>query len=271
MGDTRIRWATKSWNPSSGCTKLSPGCDNCYAFDLAERRRGTPAFPVGFDPVEKPHKINEVDKWDPSDIFVNSMSDLHHRAFSDDFRDLVYDKMVAVTKHVYIVLTKRPKLMRDYLIGTERTAGYLARRGLSEVPDHIWLGVTIESDTFTWRNDVLHDIPHAGPITISAEPLLGPLPSLVLRGDEWLIAGGESGPKWKDRIMDHAWAFQLRDKANDAGVPFFFKQSSAYYTEAGQLLGGTERWEERPAGSRWRPPPERRGWSGQASLFGGAV
>lgn len=273
-GDTNIRWASKVWNPTSGCTRLSAGCDNCYAFELAEKRRGTPAFPVGFDTVEKPWKLDDPRKWkQPADIFVNSMSDLYHRAWSRDFMDQIHDIMLQQPQHVYICLTKRPKLMRDFLLGTEgepesiilpnensaylqqryqlRRDGYLARRGLETMPENYWPGVTIENNGFAWRADVLREIPTLGARTISAEPLLSALPSLNLAGLGWVIVGGESGLKWRPMLDE--WARDLRDRCAAAGVPFFFKQHNHRFTERGIELDGV-RIEQRPSNSRWDPP-----------------
>ena len=245
MGDTKIRWTNKSWNPTSGCVQISAGCDHCYAKDLAERFRGSPAYPVGFDPIMKPNHLDDPRKWKvPQSIFVNSMSDLFVGAFPTDYIDAIFDVMLEVDRHVYQVLTKRPRRMRDYLNGSE---GFLARRNLQMLPEHIWPGVTIENDLMTFRADVLREI--SAPVRmISAEPLLTPLPSLDLAGIGWVIVGGESGKGF--RPMDHAWASDLRDRCVDAGVPFYFKQSSARQSERGQLLNGTERWEQRPVLAR---------------------
>jgi protein gp37 len=235
---TRIRWANNTWNPMSGCTEVSPGCAHCYAKTMAERLRGTSAFPVGFDPVFKPHLVGLPRKWrNPRRVFVNSMSDLFHEAFSDAQLDGVFAVMAEVDRHVYQVLTKRPERMRDYV------HGWLARSGLEALPAHIWLGVSIENDRWTGRADTLREIPVAIRF-ISAEPLLGPLPSLDLTGIGWLIVGGESGPGF--RPMDHAWARDLRDRALAAGIAYFFKQSAAPRTEMGIELDG-RLWEQYPA------------------------
>lgn len=242
MGDeTGISWADATWNAATGCQRISAGCDNCYAFTLAERYRGTPAWPVGFDPMLRPWKLNEPRRWkDPKYIFVNSMSDLHLGAWPVEYLDQIYDTMLDVDRHVYIVLTKRPKRMRDYLCGPD---GFMARKSVQMLPPHIWLGTTIESDLFTWRADVLREIPTAGALTISAEPLLTALPSLNLDRLGWVIVGGESGPGF--RPMPHEWARDLRDRCAAAGVPFWFKQSAAHRTEMGRELDGV-RIEQRP-------------------------
>lgn len=238
MKGTKIRWADHSWNPFVGCSRVSPGCDHCYAETIATKFRGT-AFPDGFDPVFKPHKLGDVRKWAPARIFVNSMSDVGHEAFTGEQRDAVFDTMAQVAKHQYLVLTKRPKVLWQYLCGE---GGWLERRGLVEVPDHIWLGVSIENDRYTFRADWLRRIPV--PVRfLSCEPLIGPLPSLDLDGIGWVIVGGESGPGY--RPMDHQWARDLRDVTVEAGVAYYFKQSAAARTEMGIELDG-ELWEQYP-------------------------
>lgn len=235
--ETRIRWTDATWNPMSGCTKLSPGCDNCYASTLAERYRGTPAFPVGFDPMLRPHKLKEPSRWkEPRRIFVNSMSDVFHRQWPKEYVFEVLDIMRTVDRHTYQVLTKRPKLMRDMI------AEWLHARSLEWVPRNIWLGTSIENDDFVWRADVLREIP-VDVRFLSCEPLLGPLPSLQVEGLQWIIVGGESGPGF--RKMDHDWARDIRDRCVEVGVPFFFKQSSGIRTEMGIELDG-ELWEQFP-------------------------
>jgi protein gp37 len=272
-GDTMIRWTNKTWNPTSGCRQISAGCDHCYALTLAEKFRGSAAFPVGFDPVLKPNRMKDPLRWkDPAMIFVNSMSDIFLGDWPREYIDEVFDVMLEADWHTYQILTKRPKRMRDYLVGTDKAAphglpdltadtthalyhdGYLARRNLYRVPDHIWPGATIENDLMTFRADVLREIP-ARVRMISAEPLLGPLPSLNLDGLGWVIVGGESGnhirkdsPRW----MLDAWATDLRDRCVGAGVPYFFKQHSGIRTEMGPELEG-ERWEQIP--QIWRNQP----------------
>ncbi len=186
MEGTKIRWTDNSWNVQTGCTKISPGCDHCYASTIANKFRGK-AFPNGFDPTFKENKLGLPFKWKaPSRIFVSSMSDVFHRDFTDEQIDRIFDVMVRADWHQYQLLTKRPDRMVRYI------KDWLGRQGLTEVPAHIWLGVTIESDQFVWRADRLRQIPV--PIRfISAEPLLTALPSLDLTGISWIIVGGESG------------------------------------------------------------------------------
>lgn len=240
MEGTRIRWAEHTWNPTTGCDKVSPGCDNCYAETIAikfgpQGGNGT-SFPNGFTPTYKPQKLGEPAKFlrksGPGRIFVNSMSDLHHADFTDAQRDAIYDVMLTVDAHDYLVLTKRPKQMAAYFCGPD---GFLARRGLDSAPAQLWLGTSIENDKYTWRANHLRAIP-AVVHFLSVEPMLGPVPSLDLTGIEWVICGGESGNGF--RTMDLQWARDLKAAVETAGVAFFFKQQSHRQTEAIKHLDG---------------------------------
>lgn len=284
MRETKIRWADHSWNPMSGCTRISPGCDHCYAETIATKFAGTAAYPVGFDPVFKPKKLGEpaalLRKYGPGRIFVNSMSDVHHEAFTYDEIARVYDAMLATPEHDYLVLTKRPDRMAGFFLGrdavrgsrvapqtvmeggltpTANTAGYLKSRGLDAVPEHIWIGTSIESQQYAFRAEWLCLIPAAVHFA-SVEPMLGPVDLIDhLEPDwiggpgggsgaphpllNWVIVGGESGKGFRE--MDHDWARVLRDECRAAGAAFFFKQSSAFRTETGIELDG-ERHEEFP-------------------------
>lgn len=232
MEGTKIRWSEHTWNAFTGCTKISPGCDNCYAETIAEKFRGN-AFPNGFLPTYKPNKIDEPRKWkQPARIFVNSMSDVHHPDFTTEQVDSVYDVMLDVPQHDYLVLTKRPNLMAAYLLGDN---GYLNRRGLDRLPEQIWVGTTIELNDYVWRADHLRRIP-ALVRFLSCEPLLGPLPDLNLDGIGWVITGGESGPGY--RPLDHDWARDLRDRCGGQGIAFYHKQDSGIRTEMRPELDG---------------------------------
>lgn len=230
MDKTKIRWCEHTWNPFTGCSKVSPGCDHCYAETIATSPRFAKNFPQGFEPTFKPHKVGEPRRWrDPARVFTNSMSDFFHADFTDAQRDECFDVMLEVDRHHYLVLTKRPKAMHRYVMG------WLERQGLDEVPGHIWLGASVESDRYVWRADWLRKIP-ALVRFLSCEPLLGPLPSLNLAGIGWVIVGGESGKDY--RPMPHEWAVDLRDRCDEAGVAYFFKQSAAWRTEIGMELEG---------------------------------
>lgn len=254
MNETEILWTEATWNPASGCRKLSAGCRYCYAFSLAENKRGTPAFPVGFDIVEKPWKLDEPRRRrKPSLIFTNSMTDMFLDEISDEYRDRVCSVMREVARHRYQVLTKRP----------ERAAQYFASR---EVPPSTWLGVTVEHAKTAHRIDTLRTI-RAGLRFISIEPLLGPLPALNLDGISWLIIGGESGThmadariaaergialkvdgKWGPHPERAQWVRDIRDQCVAAGVPLFFKQwGGVRPTSGGRLLDGRT-WDELPDG-----------------------
>jgi protein gp37 len=222
---TTIEWTRDStgsigatWNPVTGCSKVSPGCAHCYAELLAERFRGVPGHPYaqGFDLRLWRDRLALPLLWRrPRLIFVNSMSDLFHPGVPDDFIVDVFDVMVKAQQHRFQVLTKRH----------ERLAEMAARLPW---PPNVWMGVSIENRRFVHRADCLRSVPAAVRF-ISAEPLLGSLDALDLSGIDWLIVGGESGPR--ARPMHPAWARHLRDRCRDSGVAFFFKQWGAHVPE----------------------------------------
>ena len=215
MKASRIRWTTHTWNPVTGCTEVSPGCDNCYAKRIAEPKRGHPSFPNGFDVTLRPHKMNTPISWkEPAMVFVNSMSDLFHRSIPDAYLRQVWTTMLTADRHVYQVLTKRPHRM-VHLIETLHLP----------TPPHIWLGTSVESQAMAdSRIPALLATP--APIRfVSAEPLLGPVDLGPWIADlQWIIVGGESGPG--RRAMDYEWARAIRDVCAGAGVPFFYKQGN---------------------------------------------
>ena len=211
---TKIEWAEETWNPVTGCTKVSPGCKHCYAETQAERFRGTKAFPNGFDLTLKPERLEQPQRWKkPRRIFVNSMSDLFHEGIHDQYIILTYEIMRSTTRHEYLVLTKRAERMREML-----TSGL----GVYMHPN-IWHGVSVENQDYALRRiPDLCDVP--SPVRfLSCEPLLGPL-DLTPWLDElqWVIVGGESGRG--KRPIDLDWAREIRDQCAAAGVPFFMKQ-----------------------------------------------
>lgn len=235
MKDSAIRWTDHTWNAVTGCTEITEGCDHCYARVIAEKF--VTAFPNGFDPTFKPNKLAEpTKKRQPARYFVNSLSDMHHEAFTDEQVDQMYDVMLDTPRHDYLVLTKRPQRMARYFLGGDGRQGvtpdgWLARRHLTAVPAHVWLGCTIELNKYAFRADWLRRVP-ATVRFISAEPLLGPLPGLDLDGIGWVIVGGESGNNSANfRPMDLAWATDLWRRCRDAGVAFFGKQDSGRRTE----------------------------------------
>jgi protein gp37 len=264
MAETAIEWTERTWNPTTGCDKISPGCDNCYALKLAKRLKGmgsakyqTDGDPVtsgpGFGFATHPGSINEPRAWPASIIFVNSMSDLFHEASPVDFIGGVWDTMAATPQHTYQILTKRPARARTILNRWARNDWTFRRHDtlwcgpLAGPLRNVWMGASIESDDHTVRAHHLRNTPAAVRF-ISAEPLLGPLPSLDLTGIDWLIAGGESGPG--ARPVDPGWVRDLRDRCVEAGTAFFFKQWGGRTPKAGgrELDGRT--WDEYPTSAR---------------------
>lgn len=229
---SEIEWTDATWNPVTGCTKVGPGCDNCYAERFAERWRGIEGHPYeqGFDLRLWPSRLEQPARWKkPRMIFVNSMSDLFHKDVDRIYIDKVFDAMECADWHVYQVLTKRSSLMRDYL---------KRRYGDNPVPAHIWLGVSVENAAHKGRIGHLQQINSIARF-ISFEPLLGPVGEVDLTGVAWAIVGGESGPR--ARPMRAEWATQLRVACEQFSVAFFFKQwGGARPKSGGRLLDGEE-------------------------------
>ncbi len=219
-----IEWTDATWNPVTGCTKITRGCDNCYAARFAERWRGTPGHPYeqGFDVRLWHERLDQPSRWrNGRMIFVNSMSDLFHRRVPRDFIDRVFDEMESASHHIFQVLTKRSSLMRDYL--RSRYSSRLA-------PKHIWCGVSVEDVEGAARIRHLRAAPAAVRF-LSIEPLLGPIDQLDLDGISWVIVGGESGPSARPLRLE--WVLSVRDQCALAGVPFFFKQWGGRTPKAG--------------------------------------
>jgi len=241
---TKIEWTDETWNPTTGCDRVSPGCDNCYALSMAARLRamgqaryqrdGDPrtsgpgfALSVHADTLDVP--LGWVR---PRRVFVNSMSDLFHPAVPDEFIGQVWAVMRGAAAHTFQVLTKRPQRMRALCAG------------LNDPPlANCWLGTSIETDSYVWRADHLRACPAAVRF-VSAEPLLGPLDRLDLTGIDWVIVGGESGRGARPTHVD--WVREIRDRCVAAGVPFFFKQWGGRTPKAGgrELDGRT--WDQFP-------------------------
>jgi protein gp37 len=208
---SNIEWTNATWNPVRGCSKISPGCKNCYAERFAERFRGVPGHPFeqGFDLRLVPEALELPLRWKAGKlIFVNSMSDLFHEDVPDAFIHRIFDVMSRATQHRFQILTKR----------SARMAEFCARLS---VPANVWLGVSVENADFTWRVDDLRRV-SALVRFLSVEPLLGPIEKLPLGGIQWVIVGGESGPR--ARPMKAEWVRSLRDQCLRRRVPFFFKQ-----------------------------------------------
>ena len=236
-----IEWTDATWNPVTGCTKVSPGCDNCYAERFAERFRDTPGHPfeTGFDLTLRPARLRQPLAWTrPRMIFVNSMSDLFHKDVPATFIGQGFDAMEQADWHHFQLLTKRSSLMRDFL---------KVRYARRTPPSHIWLGVSVEDGARVSRIRHLQQAP-AGTRFLSVEPLVGPVGTLDLTGIGWVIVGGESGPR--ARPMQPEWAREIRDQCVAADVPFFFKQWGGLRPkQGGRELDGRE-WNEFP-----RPRP----------------
>lgn len=251
MGDkSRIEWTDATWNPVTGCSKVSPGCAHCYAETLALTRlagkSGYPGLPwtpenAVANVVLRHDRLDLPLRWRaPRRIFVNSMSDLFHELVPLDFLCWAFTTMAATPRHTYQVLTKRPERMARLMASV--AAGAI---GWTEWPlPNVWIGTSIENDRFAGRADDLRAVPGSWTRFISAEPLLGPLPSLDLTGIDWLIVGGESGPE--HRPINPEWVRDLRDRAVAAGVAFLFKQWGGRTPKAGgrELDGRT--WDEYP-------------------------
>jgi len=232
-GKTDIEWTDATWNPVTGCDKISPGCLNCYAERIAERFRGVKNhhFEQGFDLRLFPDRLKTPMKWKkPRKIFVNSMSDLFHRDIPSDFIEQVFYTMKKCPQHTFQVLTKRPE--RAYNCKETLPWG-----------NNIWIGTSIENKGFLHRIEKIRNIP-AGRRFLSLEPLLGDLGQINLRHIDWVIVGGESGPR--SRPMDPAWVRNIRDQCIDSKVPFFFKQwGGVRKKETGRLLDG-KYWNQFP-------------------------
>lgn len=232
-----IEWTDATWNPVTGCTKVSRGCDNCYAERIAERFRGVKGHPYeqGFDLRLWHNRLGTPKDWKRARfIFVNSMSDLFHKDIPANFKSSVFDTMEEADQHIYQVLTKRSSLMRDFINERYTT---------DPVPNHIWLGVSVEDQSALSRIRHLQQT-NASVRFLSIEPLLGRVGRLNLEGIHWVIVGGESGPNCRPIKLE--WVREVRDQCIEADVPFFFKQWGGIRPKSGgnELDGRT--WFEYP-------------------------
>ncbi len=232
-GSSSIEWTEATWNPLTGCTKVSPGCKHCYAERMAKRLQAMhhPSYANGFKLTLHEHLLELPLRWKrPRTIFVNSMSDLFHRDVPVEFIQQVFRTMCDASQHRFQVLTKRP----------ERALELSPRLPW---PDNVWLGTSVETDKYAFRIDLLRRT-GARIKFLSLEPLLGPLSGLDLEGIHWAIVGGESGPG--ARPMDPAWVVEIRDQCLACGVPFFFKQWGGVNKQrTGRLLEGRT-WDDMP-------------------------
>lgn len=237
-GATAIEWTDVTWNPVTGCTKISAGCDHCYAERFSERFRGVSGHPFerGFDLTLRPERVVQPLRWkSPRMIFVNSMSDLFHKEVPFHFVDRVFDTMEEADWHTFQILTKRSSRMRDYV--NRRYAD-------SAAPLHIWFGTSVEDRTR--RSRIRHmQKTNASIRFLSVEPLIGPMGAIDLQGISWVIVGGESGPR--ARPMHPDWVREIRDQCSEVGVAFFFKQWGGIRPKSGgRTLDGKE-WSQLPS------------------------
>ncbi|MEV6100655.1 phage Gp37/Gp68 family protein [Nocardia sp. NPDC051981] len=246
---TGIEWTETTWNPTTGCDRISPGCDHCYALTMAKRLRAmgsakyqTDGHPrtsgPGFGLTLHQQALTEPLRWRrPRLVFVNSMSDLGHARVPREFLAEIFGVMATAHQHTFQILTKRPgrlaKILSDNQFQDQVAEAAAGRANATDPPDtagardsrwplpNVWIGTSIESDEYCWRADELRKTPAAVRF-LSCEPLLGPLPNLDLTGIDWAIVGGESGPE--ARPMRPDWVRALCDQSVAAGVAFFFKQ-----------------------------------------------
>ena len=232
-----IEWTNTTWNPVTGCTKISAGCDNCYAERFSERFRGVKDHPFknGFDLTLRPDRVEQPLTWKkPKMVFVNSMSDLFHKKIPKNYIERVFETMENAHWHIFQVLTKRSSLMRDFINHRYKSKA---------VPEHIWVGASIED--YTKRSRIKHvQDTNASVRFLSIEPLIGPPGEMDLKGIQWVIVGGESGPS--ARPMQLSWVRSVRDQCVKQMVPLFFKQWGGFRPKSGgRELDGKE-WSEFP-------------------------
>jgi protein gp37 len=225
---TAIEWTDKTWNPTTGCNKVSPGCKHCYAETITKRFHAN--FPNGFKFTLHPERLGEPLKWrKPSRVFVNSMSDLFHEQMPINFLVRIFEVMKKADHHIFQILTKRHERLAELA-------------PLLSWPDNVWMGVSVENQKYAHRIDHLRRVP-AKVRFLSCEPLLGPL-ELDLTGIHWVITGGESGPK--HRPIKEKWVRSIRDQCRGEKVAFFHKQWGGVRPKSnGRELDGRT-WDEMP-------------------------
>lgn len=242
-----IEWTDATWNPVTGCSKVSPGCAHCYAERIAERFRGTRGFPSGFDISLRHDKLQLPLSWrNPKRIFVNSMSDLFHEDVPLEFIEHVFETMERAHWHKFQVLTKRGERLRELA-------------PLLRWPTNVWMGVSVEYQRWTSRVAILRDVP-ASVRFLSLEPLLGPL-DLDLEGIHWVIVGGESGPG--SRRMRPEWVHSIREQCMEKNVPFFFKQWGSF--DANGVKGSKVRNGRDLNGRTWNQMPNSQSGYGEST------
>lgn len=233
MKTTKIEWTESTWNPITGCTKISPGCKFCYAERMAKRLKamGSANYEAGFNLTLQDHVVELPLSWKkPQTIFVNSMSDLFHKNVPFTFIQRIFDVMNKAYWHKFQVLTKRSDILLKYNSKLNWT-------------ENIWMGVSVENNDYTYRIEHLRNT-DAKTKFLSIEPLIGPINKLDLTNIDWVIVGGESGPG--ARPIKEEWVLDIKDKCIEQDVPFFFKQwGGVQKKKAGRLLQG-ETWNQMP-------------------------
>jgi protein gp37 len=233
---TTIEWTEVTWNPVTGCSKVSPGCLNCYAERMARRLQamGQLNYRDGFAVRTHDHMLDVPFSWaKPRMVFVNSMGDLFHEEVPVDFISRVFEVMDRTPRHTYQLLTKRAERLAEVA-------------PLLSWPDNVWMGVTVEDNARLSRVERLREV-HSAVKFLSVEPLLGPLPDLNLDGIDWVIVGGESGPR--SRQMQQEWVCSIRDACVERGVPFFFKQWGGTRKKAAGRMLQDRTWSQLPRGA----------------------
>ena len=226
MSNSKIEWTETPWNPTTGCTKISAGCKNCYAERMSKRLQlmGVSKYEQGFDLATHPEIVNDPYSWKtPRTVFVNSMSDLFHEKLPIDFIQRVFKSMNDNPRHTFQILTKRAEILLDYSPHLPSSK-------------NIWMGVTVESQEYLERIECLRKT-NAFVKFLSLEPLLTDLGTINLTGIDWVIVGGESGPR--ARPMNEEWVINVKNCCEDQNVPFFFKQwGGKNKKKAGRVLEG---------------------------------
>lgn len=235
--NSAIEWTDTTWNPVTGCTKISAGCDNCYAERFSERFRGVKGHPFehGFDLMLRPERLEQPLSWKkPRMVFVNSMSDLFHKNVPKSYIARVFDTMETADHHIFQVLTKRSSLMRNFVNDRYKD---------KPAPTNIWLGASVED--YSKRSRIRHmQQMNASVRFLSIEPLIGPPGELDLENIQWVILGGESGPR--ARPMKEEWATSVRDQCVEQKIPFFFKQWGGLRPKSGGRALEGEEWSQYP-------------------------
>ncbi len=236
MATSKIEWTESTWNPVTGCTRISSGCKNCYAERMAKRlqKMGQPNYVNGFEIAVHEHVLEYPLRWKtPQTIFVNSMSDLFHPKIPESYVIKVFDIMKKAYWHTFQILTKRSQRLK-------------ALANELEWPENVWIGVSVENEDVQYRIDDLRKIP-AFVKFLSLEPLIEPLRSIDLSNIDWVIVGGESGPG--ARPLKKEWVIEIKEQCISHNVPFFFKQWGGVNKKRnGRLLEGRT-WDEMPVGS----------------------